>query len=102
MTEFLNCCTIEAQLLEKEILRFTPAGIPVSTAIFRYEGTVNENDKPRALDFEFNAVAVGETGNVLDGCKLLQKFRLFGFLAPKTKRSRHWMLHIQKIEKLED
>ena len=102
MTDFINHCTIDAQLIEKEQLRFTPAGVPVSTGRFHHQSAVLEGERPRILDFEFHAVAVGPIGNALDGYAVGLRYRLTGFLAPKTKRSRQWMLHIQTIEKLED
>jgi primosomal replication protein N len=90
----VNELRIAAVLQAREALRYTPAGIPVSEAVFRHGGTVTEAGTVRSLDFEFGAVALGPVALGLDREPLGQTVALTGFLAPRSRRSQRLRLHI--------
>jgi len=66
---------------------------------FRFTGTTVEARSERHLDFEFDAIAVGEVAGRLAKVALGTKLLLDGFLAPASRRSRRIRLHITEYER---
>jgi primosomal replication protein N len=90
----VNELRISAVLLAREALRKTPAGIAVSAASFRHDGTATEAGMQRKLGFEFATRAVGPVAVGLDREPLGQALTLTGFLAPASRRSTRIVVHI--------
>jgi len=91
-----------ATLIEKSVLRHTPAGVPVMPAGFRYEGAVIEAGGERQLAFEFDVVAIGSTGLRLAAMELGAVLDLAGFLAPQSRRSPKLRLHVTDFRKIQE
>ena len=91
-----------ATLIEKSVLRFTPAGVPVMPASFRYEGAAIEAGGERQLAFEFDVVAIGEIGLRLAAMELGAVLDLAGFLAPQSRRSQKLRLHVTDFKKFQE
>jgi primosomal replication protein N len=92
--EDANRCVLGARLVRQGRARYTPAGLRVQELGFRYTGSVVEADMPRQLDFEFDAVAVGDVAGRLAALALGTRLRLGGFIAPASRRSSRVRLHI--------
>lgn len=93
-----NRVRLRAKLIARGELRWTPAGIPVLHSELNHAGAVAEAGIERQLDFELEAVAVGEAAQRLARQALGTELEIDGFLAPRSKRSRSLMLHITEFK----
>ena len=83
------------------MLRFTPAGVPVTECVVRHVSEQIEAGSPRRVECEIQAVGLGENANWLQAAAPGALVRLTGFLAAKSQKSRQPRLHITKIEFVE-
>jgi primosomal replication protein N len=74
--------------------RYTPAGLRVQELGFEFSGAVAEAGFERQLDFEFDAIAVGDVAGQLAEVALGSVLVLSGFLAPGSRRSKRIRLHV--------
>lgn len=95
----MNRLAISAVPIERTVLRYTPAGIPVAELSFRFEGVVVEVGAERQLGFEFAAIAMGPLATTLIDEPLGQSLSLTGFIAPRSRRSQRLIVHITEYEK---
>lgn len=94
-----NRWAVTGKLVDYTDRRKTPAGIDVVSATLQYQGTVIENGTERQLDFEISMMAVGKMADVLiNDCQIGNILDITGFVAPKSKRSRQLILHIQTLD----
>jgi primosomal replication protein N len=91
---------MQAILIERSGLRFTPAGIPVVEAQLQHRSETVEAGLPRRLAFDFAAVAIGETAQALADVELGSALGLHGFLAPRSRRSTRLLVHVQTFSRL--
>ena len=92
-----NQCTVSGTLIEIQDIRQSPAGLEIVPALLAHQGSVIENGIERQLTFDIDIVAVGQMANKLKNCQIGDHLELSGFIAPKSKRSRQWVLHIQTL-----
>jgi primosomal replication protein N len=92
-----NRVRLRVKLAARGDLRYTPAGVPVLQAALAYAGAVAEAGIERQLDFELDAVAVGDAAQRLARQALGSTIEIDGFLAPRSKRSRSLALHITEF-----
>lgn len=90
----MNRFRLNAVLVARSALRYTPAGIPVLEAEFRHAGAVEEAGTERQLDFEFEARIVGDLAVQLERAALGGSYELDGFIAPRSRRTRKLVLHV--------
>jgi primosomal replication protein N len=93
-----NRVRLRAKLVSRADLRFTPAGVAVLQAGLQHDGAVAEAGVERQLNFELEAMAVGEAATRLDRMALGAELDISGFLAPRSKRSRSLMLHVTEFK----
>jgi primosomal replication protein N len=91
---------MQATLMERTGLRYTPAGIPVVEAQLQHRSDTVEAGLPRRLAFDFAAIAIGETAQQLAGVELGSELGLSGFLAPRSRRSTRLLVHVQAFSRL--
>jgi len=96
-----NRVRLHARLAARGDLRYTPAGVAVLQASLAYAGAVAEAGIERQLDFELDAVAVGEAAPRLARQQLGSTLEIDGFLAPRSKRSRSLILHISEFRAIQ-
>jgi primosomal replication protein N len=89
-----NRLTLAAQLIRQGRARYTPAGLLVQEFGFRFAGTVVEAMTERQLEFEFDAVAVGDVAGRLARVALGTPLHLSGFVAPASRRSTRLRVHV--------
>jgi primosomal replication protein N len=89
-----NRCVVAARLIRQGKSRYTPAGLRVQELGFKFTGNVVEAGLERQLDFEFDAIAVGDVAGRLAEIGLGTELVLSGFLAPTSRRSKRIRLHI--------
>jgi len=97
----LNRLCLEAELVELQPMRLTPAGIPVSGCGLRHTSKQVEAGMSRQVSMELQAVAIGELARMLAAATPGMSMRVSGFLAARSQRSRSLMLHLETIEFLE-
>jgi primosomal replication protein N len=85
---------MNATLIERGNLRYTPAGIPVIEAQLQHRSQAVEAGIERLLDFAFGAIAIGDTARQLADEDLGGHLQLSGFLAPRSRRSARLLVHV--------
>jgi primosomal replication protein N len=93
-----NRVRLRARLVARADLRYTPAGVMVLQAGLRHQGTVAEGGIERQLEFELDALAIGDAAQRLERQALGSEIELDGFLAPRSRKSRSLMLHITEFK----
>lgn len=99
MTE--NRLVLDAQLVELQPLRMTPAGVPVVECLLAHRSRQWEAEIEREVSCEMKAVAVGEVARVVAVASPGAQMRVSGFIAARSLKSRSPVLHINTIEFLE-
>ena len=92
----MNKVELVARVLEREPLRYTPAGIPAIEMLLEHESEVIEAGQARKLAFTVDAVALGDLAMLLADTPLGAELRIEGCLAPTRKGSVKLKLHMQR------
>ena len=93
----MNRLALQAQVLECEALRYTPAGVPAIDLLLRHESDVEEAGHTRHLDMTMSAVALGDLALMLVSVKVGSVLAIEGFIAPTRKDSIKLRLHMQRV-----
>ncbi|BBO59409.1 primosomal replication protein N [Mycoavidus sp. B2-EB] len=97
----MNQLVLEASVIEREAIRYTPAGIPVVNCLLQHGSRVTEAGVPRQVDLTLSAVGIGELSGALAACTLGQAFRFTGFLAPRRRQARTLIFHITELQNIQ-
>lgn len=81
-----------------EPLRHTPAGIPLLSFVLRHLSEQTEAGMPRRVECEVNAVVMGELAEKSQGIKTGASLKVAGFIAKRSLRNSHLVLHINKLD----
>lgn len=84
--------------MERDVLRYTPAGIPIVSARLLHHSEQIEAGIPRQVEFEIAAIAAGEISGKFNQTELGVVFRFTGFLARKSRNSKNLVFHITDFE----
>lgn len=87
-----------ATLTERDIKRYTPAGIPIVSARLLHTSEQVEANISRQVEFEIAAIAAGQTADLLERAELGERFRFKGFMARKNRNSKALVFHLTDIE----
>jgi primosomal replication protein N len=90
----VNELSLVASILERDTLRYTPAGIPIVSGILQHGSTQTEARVDRQVEFEIPAVAAGEISGRFATAELGAMYRFTGFLARKSRHSKALVFHI--------
>lgn len=93
-----NSIEIDATLIEREDVRFTPAGIEVFDAVVHHRSRLVEAGIIRTLEYDFEALSYGDTASRLNALAVGAKIRIKGFLATKSMKSRRLTVHITEFK----
>jgi primosomal replication protein N len=93
-----NEVLLSGQVVGREVLRLTPAGIPILSFTVQHQSTQVEAGIPRQVSFEVDAMAVGETAHRMNALEAGQRVRLQGFLASRSRLSTRVVLHVNQFE----
>lgn len=96
--ENLNSVTIKGLLLQRDALRYTPAGVPIVNIQLQHESQLQQNEFKRQLNFQFHAVALGDNAMQLTNLPIGSKLICKGFLAPKHHQTEFLVIHIQQFQ----
>lgn len=94
----MNQLQLVAQVVEREMVRYTPAGIPIVAAKLAHNSQVVEAKIPRLVEFEISALAVGEISGRFSQLELGQLYHFIGFMARKNRNSKTLIFHVTDIE----
>jgi primosomal replication protein N len=87
-----------ASIAERDVIRYTPAGIPVVTAKLQHQSEQTEAGIKRLVEFELTAFAAGEISGRLNRATLGEMYRFTGFMARKNRNSKSLVFHIVDFE----
>ena len=90
----MNQLELEATIAERDVLRYTPAGVPIVSAILMHSGQKEEAGVARLVEFEVPAFAAGEISGRFGSAELGASYRFTGFLAKKNRNSKALVFHI--------
>lgn len=96
----MNRVFLNATLIERTALRYTPAGVAVIEAQLQHHSDAIEAGISRKLQFPFGAIALGESAKQLANETLGSELSLSGFLAPRSRRSSRLLIHVQQYSRL--
>jgi primosomal replication protein N len=85
-------------LLEREALRYTPAGVPMVGLKLSHRSVQREAGADRQVDLEIAAVAADAVALRLSRVPLGANLRIDGFLAPRRRSARSLVLHVTAFE----
>ncbi|BDT60358.1 MAG: primosomal replication protein N [Janthinobacterium lividum] len=90
----MNRFQLIATIAERDVLRFTPAGVPIVGAILMHDSQQVEAGVARQVAFEIPALGAGEISGRLESAELGAAYRFDGFLARKNRNSKALVFHI--------
>jgi primosomal replication protein N len=88
-----------ATIAEREIMRYTPAGVPIVSATLLHSSKQVEAGIQRLIEMEIAALAAGEISGRFSQAELGGMFKFTGFLARKSQKSKSMVFHITDFEK---
>jgi len=89
-----NRIELSGVLIEREPLRYTPAGIAMLNARLSHGSEVLEAGHARRLDFEVAVRFAGALAARADRLALGDRIVVTGFLAPRRRQSKSLVLHV--------
>lgn len=94
----MNQFQLVAQVVEREALRYSPAGIPIVAARLSHSSQQLEARIERLIELEIAALAIGEISGKMDQLDLGRVHRFTGFLARKNRNSKSLVFHVVAID----
>jgi primosomal replication protein N len=96
----VNQLCLIATIAERDVLRYTPAGMPIISARLLHSSEQVEAGIPRLVEFEIAVIAAGEISGRFSQAELGKPFQFTGFLARKNRNSKSLVFHITGFEAL--
>ncbi len=93
----MNRVELTATVVARADLRYTPAGVAALELRLAHQDKVAEAGAERSLQFELDAVALGDAAQRLARTALGARVKLTGFIAPRSRRSQRLMVHINEF-----
>jgi primosomal replication protein N len=90
----VNELLLDASIAERDILRYTPAGIPIVSGTLLHRSEQTEARVARQVEFEIAAIAAGEISGRFASAELGAVHRFRGFMARKNRNSKALVFHI--------
>ncbi len=90
-----------AILAERDIVRYSPAGIPIVAARLAHASEQVEAGISRKVEFELPALAAGQIAGQLEQAELGAMYRFSGFMARKNRNSRSLVFHLTDFETID-
>ncbi len=92
-----NRFAVDGELVELDVLRYTPAGVARIALKIRNISTQQEAGMPRQVQCEIPALAFGEAARQASCLQLGQQVKAEGFLAQRSLRIAQLVMHINNI-----
>jgi primosomal replication protein N len=87
-----------ASVVEREPVRYTPAGVPIASATLQHRSEVVEAGIARQVELLMPAVAAGAASGKLEACEMGVEALFTGFLAKKSRNARTLVFHITELQ----
>ena len=97
-----NAVTLGGQLVERQPMRYTPAGIPIVQLRLGHRSRQSEAQLSRDVEADVAAVAAGPIAQRIDPLPLGARIEASGFLARRSRNVRSLVLHITDFQIIED
>lgn len=88
-----NQVNLAGTLLERGVLRFTPAGVPILDARVSHRSRQEEAGVDRDVALDVTVVFAGALAEMADRLRIGQGLEIRGFLAPRRRQSRTVVVH---------
>ena len=92
----MNRLVLEAQLVERGAVRYTPAGLPALDFRLAHESTVTQDGTPRKVSLEIRAKAVGRITQQIAGIDIGSTCGFAGFLG-SMRNARGIVFHVTEV-----
>ncbi|NLD69543.1 MAG: primosomal replication protein N [Limnobacter sp.] len=96
----VNEVTLSGELVERALLRYTPAGIPILDARLAHRCEVAQAGQRRQVEFDIALSFAGPMAYSADDLQLGQSISATGFLAPRRRQSKTLILHVTRFAPL--
>jgi primosomal replication protein N len=96
----VNQLQFTASISEREILRYTPAGMPIVSARLLHGSQQIEAGIQRQVEFEIAAIAAGEISGRFSQAELGGVYQFTGFLTRKNRNSKTLVFHILEFAEM--
>lgn len=93
----MNQVLVSAQLIERAVMRYTPAGLPALDVQLAHASQVEHAGHLRQVSLEIHATAIGEVALQLANTAVGTTAMFKGFLG-KQRNGRGLMLHINAFD----
>jgi len=93
----MNQLVLQASVVERAVLRHTPAGLPALDVRLAHASQVEHAGSPRQVALEIHATAIGEAAGRLQQLQIGQEALFRGFIG-KQRSGRGVMFHISSFE----
>jgi primosomal replication protein N len=93
----INRAQLSGVVLQKSILRYTPAGVALITLELNHHSQVQQAGSTRKIAFNLEATALGETAIAVDSLTLGKQYTFEGFWALAHYRSKRISFHVCDI-----
>lgn len=94
----MNRLGLTAALVEREAIRYTPAGVPIVGLKLSHQSVQREAGADRTIELEISAIAADRLALRMDRVALGSELKLAGFLAPRRRNVKALVLHITDFE----
>jgi primosomal replication protein N len=94
----LNRVGLTASLVEREPIRYTPAGVPIVGLKLSHRSVQREAGTDRAVEMEISGIAADRIALRIDRIALGTALKLEGFLAPRRRNVKALVLHVTDFE----
>ena len=94
----MNRVGLTAALIEREPVRYTPAGVPIVGLKLAHHSVQREAGVDRTVDLEIAAIAADRVALRIDRVALGAELKLEGFLAPRRRNLKALVLHVTDFE----
>jgi primosomal replication protein N len=94
----MNRLQLTASVVEREPVRYTPAGVPIASCTLQHRTEVVEAGIARQVELTMPAVAAGEVSGRLERCAMGVETLFTGFLAKKNRNARTLVFHITELQ----
>ena len=92
----MNHLVLQAQLVERAAMRYTPAGLPALDLSLKHESQATEDGHPRKVSLEIKAVAIGAITRQAGHLTVGSQAQFAGFLTA-ARNGRGLVFHVTAI-----
>jgi primosomal replication protein N len=94
----MNQFQLVAQVVEREMLRYSPGGIPIVSGKLAHSSQQLEAQVSRLVELEISALAIGEISGQFNQLDLGKDYQFTGFMARRNRNSKGLVFHVIEIQ----